>query len=255
MAENVFQEIEQTNLDLLMNAASWLREPARHPGNPPAYPCRAHAVGRPVPAVAADPGPVGRGRDADHRHGDHRLHRPASIMKTHHKTYILIGLFFIGLLVLLGLEYAGVPTEKERRLRESLVLPELIDVPEESIRKLAIERGDERLVFERRGQRRGRWQMVEPYGRGGRADAAGDPGAKPQGAAAIARLGRHRRRRRYRSAWLLRSRRSDSGPTKVPARRRPIRPVATLALGKTMRGMRYVRPGGTDAIEVADARF
>ncbi len=25
MAENVFQEIEQTNLDLLMNAASWLR--------------------------------------------------------------------------------------------------------------------------------------------------------------------------------------------------------------------------------------
>ena len=25
MAENVFQEVEQTNLDLLMNAASWLR--------------------------------------------------------------------------------------------------------------------------------------------------------------------------------------------------------------------------------------
>jgi hypothetical protein len=35
MAENVFQEIEQTNLDLLMNAASWLRNRPDTQGIPP----------------------------------------------------------------------------------------------------------------------------------------------------------------------------------------------------------------------------
>ncbi len=40
--------------------------------------------------------------------------------------------------------------------------PSLIEVPEASVRKVAIERGKERLVFERRGTGMGRWQMVEP---------------------------------------------------------------------------------------------
>ena len=90
-------------------------------------------------------------------------------MNTYRKTYILIGIFFVSLLALLGLEYTGVPTDKERRLRESRILPDLVDTPEASIRKLAIERGKERLVFERRGQGIGRWQMIEPL------DAAAEP--------------------------------------------------------------------------------
>ena len=39
-------------------------------------------------------------------------------------------------------------------LRESLILPELLDMPDIDIRKISIERGKERLVFERRGTRR-----------------------------------------------------------------------------------------------------
>ena len=84
------------------------------------------------------------------------------MMKTYLKTYILIGLFFGGLLALWGLGHAGVRTENERRLRETRILPDLIEVPELSVRKVAIERGKERMVFERRGQGMGRWQMVEP---------------------------------------------------------------------------------------------
>ena len=175
-------------------------------------------------------------------------------MKTHHKTYALAGIFFIGLLIMLGLEYFGVPTEKERRMRESLVLPELLSTPEASIRKLAVERGNERLVFERRGQGIGRWQMIEPHGV----------------AAAGSRL-----ETLVRNLKELRQS-PDSGDIKGPAATfgldppaatvrlwtdqgagsaKADPPVATLAIGKATRGIRFVRPGGTDVIEVADAKL
>ena len=131
MAENVYQEIEQTNLDLLDERRELAAEPARHPGNPSAYPCRAHAVRRSVLAVAADPGPVGRGRDVDHRHGDHCLHRPAAIMKSYlQNLYLDRTCSSRACWSMWGLEHAGVRTENERRLRETRILPELIDVPE-----------------------------------------------------------------------------------------------------------------------------
>jgi len=175
-------------------------------------------------------------------------------MKAHHKTYALIGFFFLGLLVLWGLEYSGVPTERERRLRESLVLPDLLDTPEASIRTLAIERGSERLVFERRGSLIGRWQMIEPLGvaaeasrletlvrnlkelrqspdSGGLTGPAATFGLDPP--AATVRL------------WTNR----NASPPKTN------QPVATLAIGKTARGVRFVRPGGTDVVEVADAKL
>ena len=47
-------------------------------------------------------------------------------------------------------------------LRESLILPELLETPAAGIRKVSIERGKERIVFERRNTGVGRWQMVEP---------------------------------------------------------------------------------------------
>jgi hypothetical protein len=81
------------------------------------------------------------------------------MMKTHRTTYTLLALFALSLLVLWGLEYAGVRTGNERRLRESLLLPELLGTPEAGIRKLAVERGKDRVVFERRapGEAAGRW--------------------------------------------------------------------------------------------------
>ena len=84
------------------------------------------------------------------------------MMKTHRTTYTLLGLFIVSLLVLWGLKYSGVATDKDRRLRESRVLHDLLETTEASIRKLVVERGKERLVFERRGGERPRWQMVEP---------------------------------------------------------------------------------------------
>ncbi len=84
------------------------------------------------------------------------------MMKSNRTTLVLIGLFFASLLALLGLEYAGVYTVKERALRESRVLPALLSIPEVIIDRVAIDRGSERLIFERRGRASGLWQMVEP---------------------------------------------------------------------------------------------
>ena len=175
-------------------------------------------------------------------------------MKTNLKTYILIGLFFGGLLALWWLGHAGVRTENERRLRETRILPDLIEVPELGVRKVAIERGKERLVFERRGHGMGRWQMVEPK----------DVAAEPTRLETLVRN-------------LKELRKSlDSGSVAGPAdtfglappvatvslwgesageSSKPGGPIATLALGKTVRGNRYVRPGGTDDIEVADSKL
>ena len=95
-------------------------------------------------------------------------------MKSYLKTYILIGLFFASLLTYWGLERAGVRTERERLVRESRILPGLLEVPELDVRKLEIEREGEggRLVFERRGAGIGNWQMVEPK------NAAAEPDRK-----------------------------------------------------------------------------
>ena len=81
-------------------------------------------------------------------------------MKTFRPTFVLIGLFFAGLLVLWWLEDSGVPTEAQRRGRLNRVLPDLIDVPETAITRLEILRGGETLAFERKGT--DRWQMTRP---------------------------------------------------------------------------------------------
>ena len=90
-------------------------------------------------------------------------------MKTSRTTLTLIGLFFAGLLVMWWLDYSDVPTEQQRRARLNRILPDLIDTPEASVGRLEILRGQERLVFERRGNHR--WQMSQPN------DVAADPSA------------------------------------------------------------------------------
>lgn len=78
-------------------------------------------------------------------------------MKTSRTTYILIGLFFGGLLLLWGLERAGVLTESQRLRRHDRILPALMDLKEADVRKVEIVRNGETLTFERRG--RHGWQM------------------------------------------------------------------------------------------------
>jgi Domain of unknown function (DUF4340) len=176
------------------------------------------------------------------------------MMKSYLKTYILIVVFFGVLLSLWWLGHAGIRTENERRLRETRLLPDLIEVPELSVRKVAIERSGERLVFERRGRGIGRWQMVEPK----------DVAAEPTRLETLVRN-------------LKELRRSlDTGTVAGPAdtfglappvatvslwgdssgeSNKPGSPIATLALGKTVRGSRYVRPGSANDIETADSKL
>ncbi len=176
------------------------------------------------------------------------------MMKTHRTTYTLLTLFATSLLVLWGLEYAGVRTGKERRMRESLLLPELLEIPEAGIRKLAIERGKDRMVFERRGTGAGRWQMIEPV------NAAAE-------SARLETLVRNLKDLRHSldagsmtgppatyglehpDAIVRIWGNENEGPGKPGAA------VATLAVGKTVRGVRYVRAGQAGSIEIADAKL
>jgi len=81
-------------------------------------------------------------------------------MNSYRKTLVLAALFLTGLLVLWGLERAGVPTESQRRERAGRVLPQLLEVREADIGQVEIARGDQLLRFERRGP--DAWQMTRP---------------------------------------------------------------------------------------------
>jgi hypothetical protein len=176
------------------------------------------------------------------------------MMKTHRTTYTLLTLFTLSLVVLWGLEYAGVRTGTERRLRESLLLPELLETPQASIRKLAVERGKDRVVFERRGSGLNRWQMIEPV------NVAAEPSrletlvhnlkdlrhsldaGSMTGSPATYGLD-------HPDAIVQLWGDDESGSAKRGE------PLATLAVGKTVRGVRYVRAGQNGSIEIADAKL
>jgi Domain of unknown function (DUF4340) len=177
-------------------------------------------------------------------------------MKSYLKTYILIGLFFASLLTYWGLERAGVRTERERLVRESRILPGLLEVPESDVRKLEIEREGEggRLVFERRGAGIGNWQMVEPK------NAAAEPSRLETLVRNLKEL-----RRSLDSGSVAGAPDSFGLSPAVAtinvwgdvtgASGAKAAPIATLALGNTVRGNRYVRPGGAEQIEIADAKL
>jgi hypothetical protein len=178
------------------------------------------------------------------------------MMKSYRTTLTLVAIFFAGLLSLWGLERAGVLTQKERRLREGRMLPELISVPEVAIRKLEIERGKERLVFERRGARLGHWQMRQPI------DAAAEPSRLETLVRNLKEL------RKSPDAGTIRSEQDAFGLSPPVATVRlwggrdsdqnlseqgP--PLASLAIGQVIRGNRYVRPDQSAGIEVTDAKL
>ncbi len=176
------------------------------------------------------------------------------MMKTHRTTYALLILFFAGLLVLWGLEYLGVPTDNERIRRGSVILPELLETPANGIHRLSVERGKERIVFERRNTGAGRWQMVEPM----------NVAAEPSRLETLVRNLKELRRSQDAG--------SMTGPPATFGLEQPeatIRlwggekksgsaadlPLATIDIGKTVKRLRYVRPGGSGSIEVADAKL
>ncbi len=176
------------------------------------------------------------------------------MMKHYRTTLTLLGLFFASLLALFGLEHAGILTERERERREVRVLPELIDVPELSIRKIKIERGPERLVFERRGHGPGPLAIARADRRRRRALAPGNPGPQSEGAAQITRR-RHDRSSRpvvwARSAGAIVTLYAAPDTTQSGSEQ----PLATLAVGKAIRGNRYVRRTGASGVEVVDAKL
>ncbi len=175
-------------------------------------------------------------------------------MKSHRTSYLLFAVFLTSLLAYWGLEVVGVRTERERRERETRVLPDLTDVNSDHITKVAIERGAETFVFKRTGPATGRWQIVEPF------DAAAEP-------TRLETLVRN----------LKELRRSiDSGPVagspaefglEPPAAivrlwgdargsdRESSEPLAALEVGKVVRGVRYVRMLGKPDIQIADGRM
>jgi hypothetical protein len=176
------------------------------------------------------------------------------MMKTHRTTYSLLGLFVFSLLAMWVLDYFGVATDKERRLRESRVLPDLLEMPEASIRKLEIERGGERLVFERREKGRAGWQMVEPIGAAAESSRLEtlihnlkelrlslDSGVitGPEATYGLAQ-----------PSAIVRVWGEKDGKSELTGR-----PLAYLALGKTVRGLRYVRPDEKGPTLVADAKL
>ncbi|MBV8555028.1 MAG: DUF4340 domain-containing protein, partial [Planctomycetaceae bacterium] len=167
-------------------------------------------------------------------------------MKRYHATFVLLSLFFTGLLVLWWTDYAGYKNSDEVRVRQERILPALMDVKPGEIRRVEISRTQEgdRIAFERRD---GRWQMVKPV----------DAGADPMRIEALIR--NLMNLRQSPDAGTIRESPSSFGlapPAEV------VRlygtgndPLAALEFGKVVRERRYCRPSGREGIEVVDARL
>jgi hypothetical protein len=173
------------------------------------------------------------------------------MMKDHHSRFLLIVLFFGGLLALWGLDLSGVRRHSDEVRRADRVLPDLIDTPEASIRRVEIDRGDEHLAFERRGEGQGRWQMLEPR----------NVAAEPLKLDALVRNLKELRKdpdagtvkgdpKEYgleKPAAIVRLYASAAGSASAE------KPAAALEVGTSARRHRYVRPVGGQGIEVVDA--
>ena len=133
------------------------------------------------------------------------------------------------------------------------MLPDLIDTPTEEIRRVAIDRGDEHLVFECRDRGQGRWQIVEPI----------DVAAEPSRIEALVR--NLKDLRKSPDAGTITAPSESFGLTPPAATIRLFasprgstgadRPIASLEVGKVVQGRRYVRRVGLPGIDVVEARF
>ena len=174
-------------------------------------------------------------------------------MKTFRATFVLIGLFFAGLLALWWLDYAGVPTEAQRRQRGDRVLADLVGTPELGITALEIVGRGQTIAFERRG--RDRWQMTRPL------DVAADA------TAVESLIGNLRDLRKSADSGTITAAPDAYGlappvavirlwsSPRASASASQGAPLAALEIGKTMREQTYVRLAGTQGIDVVEQKF
>ncbi|QEH32848.1 hypothetical protein OJF2_13320 [Aquisphaera giovannonii] len=169
-------------------------------------------------------------------------------MKQVRSTIVLMVLFFAGLLGLWGLDRWGMPTGAQRRAGQQRVLPAMADLGELGVRRVEIDRDGKQLVFERRGP--ARWQMVRPM----------DVAADPAGVDALIRNLKELRRSPDAGAV--------SGPAESFGLDHPAavirlfggsesgdREIAALEVGKTLRGVTYVRAAGSSDVDVVDGKL
>jgi Domain of unknown function (DUF4340) len=161
-------------------------------------------------------------------------------------TYLLLALFFAGLVGLWVADFARVPTNAQKERMSNRVLSSLTDTKPDDLRKVEILGGKEGpLVFERREGNR--WQMTSPM------DVAADPSKVETLAYNLKEL----------------SRRPDSAPLEpdlsLYGLDQPMStiklwgaatdaPLASLDIGRVSLDRRYVRAGGSEGVEVVDAR-
>ena len=163
-------------------------------------------------------------------------------------TYALLALFFAGLVGLWVADFAQVPTRSQRERMSSRLLHELLDTKPDDLRKIEILGGDEPIVFGAPGgEGECRWQMTAPI------DAAADPAMVETLAYNLKELSR-----KPEAATL------EGDPDKfgLAPPERIIRlwgaatdaPLVSLELGKTSLDRRFVRRGGSEGVEVVDAK-
>ena len=160
-------------------------------------------------------------------------------------TYLLLALFFAGLLGLWVADFSRVPTRAQRDHMSNRVLSGLIETKPDDLRKVEILGGDEPIVFERKEGNR--WQMTTPM------DVAADPSKVETLAYNLKELSR-----RPESATLE----VDPAEYGLDKPERTIKlwgvatdaPLATLDVGRVSLDRRYVRAGGSEGVEVVDAR-
>lgn len=160
-------------------------------------------------------------------------------------TYLLLVLFFCGLVGLWVADYNRVPTRKQIDRMSTRVLGALIDTKPDDLRKVEILGGEEPLVFERREGNR--WQMTSPK------NVAADPSKVETLAYNLKELTRRP------GADTLEPDLSRYG---LDHPERTIKlwgsqtdaPLATLEVGRASLDRRYVRAGGSEGVEVVDAR-
>ncbi|MFO0958458.1 MAG: DUF4340 domain-containing protein [Isosphaeraceae bacterium] len=158
-------------------------------------------------------------------------------------TFVLLLIFFAGLLGFWWVDRSGIPTASEIRRMTGRILPTLEGVALRDIRRLTIEGGAEPLEFRR--DDRDRWRMVSPI------DV---PAASAKIDALLSYL---KVLRRLGDAGKLQGNPSDYGLDR-PARTLTLYPgegrdpLAAIELGRVSQDRRYVRSKGEGGAEVVE---
>jgi hypothetical protein len=165
-------------------------------------------------------------------------------------TSILLVLFFASLVGLWWADFARIPTRQKIEQMSGRILPELIDLKPDDLRKIEILGGPEPLVFERQDQEKGNgWQMTSPM------NVEADPSKVETLAYNLKELSR-----KPESAKLeVESSQFGLAPPERVIRlwgTKTSEPIASLDVGLESEalGRRYVRATGSEGVEVVDSK-